>query len=1028
MAITVALLSPTAHAAGTIIANGKTVVVQNQDIVASGTGENVRGVSATNNGLAEFTNGTITTNKAYGHGAFAESGASIALNNIDITTSAGTAHGLYARGNASISGDGINISTRGAASYGLQTSDGNITLTNSSIKTSGTNSYGAFAAVVSGNTSISDTTINTTGDNAHAVYVTGGQMTVNNSQLSASGHTANGANAVGAGSTININNSSITTAGSSSEAVYAKNGGTVNLTNTNIFTDRINSYGLRTNGANATVNYDGGTITTTGPTRTIQAIAGSQINIRNATINSADSAVQALSNSRLDIRDTTINSENMAVDIEGGSKANLEGVTINANNSGVFVSGTNSQLTANNVQVNNSNGLFAFQVAFDGSANLDNIEINQVGNARGLEVLAGGTATGNNVRINIDSSDSGTASHALAIGNSKTNQLALSNSQITLNGANSIGAEFSSTPVSNNTLSLTDSSITATEGTVLLVAFNADTNVNTSGSLLTGATLLSAGVNTSGSISNVELTGDNGSVFNGDVVIDRANTAKNIINLANNSVWHGATDSLETLNVSSGSAWNVTRNSSVDNLTLDNGTLDMTAPGTGYSEVTIGNLTSNNGTIDFKTHLEGDDSVTDDLVITGDYSGNSNIVVKNAGGTGAQTLNGIELIRVDGDINGTFAQQGRIVAGAYDYHLVQDGNKWLLRDDMVGAIGGESGAPVIGDGITPVKSAPITRPETGSYAANLAAANTLFTTSLDDRLGETHYVGADGNKHSTSLWLRNAGGHTRFSDSSGQLKTTGNRYVMQLGGDIAQWSSNGDDRFHLGVMGGYANAQSNTRSSVTGYSAKGEVHGYSTGVYATWLQDNAEQTGAYVDSWMLYNWFDNSVKGQDIAPESYKSKGITASLEAGYSVKMAELTERSSFYLQPKAQVTWMGVQADDHQERNGTRVVGEGNNNVQTRLGMRAYIKGHNAIDDGKNRTFEPFIEANWIHNTETFGSSLNGVTVKQAGARNLGEVKVGVDAKLNNAVNLWGNIGQQMGDKGYSDSSAMVGVKVNF
>jgi autotransporter family porin len=52
----------------------------------------------------------------------------------------------------------------------------------------------------------------------------------------------------------------------------------------------------------------------------------------------------------------------------------------------------------------------------------------------------------------------------------------------------------------------------------------------------------------------------------------------------------------------------------------------------------------------------------------------------------------------------------------------------------------------------------------------------------------------------------------------------------------------------------------------------------------------------------------------------------------------------------------------------------------------------------------------------------------VQQAGARNLGEVKVGVDARLNKTVNLWGNIGQQMGDKGYSDTSAMVGVKVNF
>ncbi len=52
----------------------------------------------------------------------------------------------------------------------------------------------------------------------------------------------------------------------------------------------------------------------------------------------------------------------------------------------------------------------------------------------------------------------------------------------------------------------------------------------------------------------------------------------------------------------------------------------------------------------------------------------------------------------------------------------------------------------------------------------------------------------------------------------------------------------------------------------------------------------------------------------------------------------------------------------------------------------------------------------------------------VKVAGTRNIGELKTGVEAKLNKNVNLWGNIAQQIGDKGYSDTQAMVGFKVNF
>ncbi|WP_404979074.1 autotransporter outer membrane beta-barrel domain-containing protein, partial [Citrobacter amalonaticus] len=46
----------------------------------------------------------------------------------------------------------------------------------------------------------------------------------------------------------------------------------------------------------------------------------------------------------------------------------------------------------------------------------------------------------------------------------------------------------------------------------------------------------------------------------------------------------------------------------------------------------------------------------------------------------------------------------------------------------------------------------------------------------------------------------------------------------------------------------------------------------------------------------------------------------------------------------------------------------------------------------------------------------------------RNIGELKAGVEGQLTKNVALWGNIGQQIGDKGYSDTSAMVGIKASF
>lgn len=112
----------------------------------------------------------------------------------------------------------------------------------------------------------------------------------------------------------------------------------------------------------------------------------------------------------------------------------------------------------------------------------------------------------------------------------------------------------------------------------------------------------------------------------------------------------------------------------------------------------------------------------------------------------------------------------------------------------------------------------------------------MFVTRLHDRLGETQYIDAlTGEKKVTSMWLRNEGGHNRSRDTSGQLSTQANRYVMQLGGDIAQWSNNGMDRFHMGVMAGYGNSKNTTVSQVSGYNAKGTTDGYSTGVYGTYM-------------------------------------------------------------------------------------------------------------------------------------------------------------------------------------------------
>lgn len=504
--------------------------------------------------------------------------------------------------------------------------------------------------------------------------------------------------------------------------------------------------------------------------------------------------------------------------------------------------------------------------------------------------------------------------------------------------------------------------------------------------------------------------------------------------LSNYSSLVGYIRNVGVLNIDSTSSWDIILDSDVNELANAGVIRFSNGYGIGSTLTVHHNYIGNDGTISFNSKLDGDDSLIDKMVIEGDSYGNTNVIVNNIGGKGAKTIEGIKLIHVDGQSDGIFTQSGRIVAGAYDYSLVRRSNNWILTSQL------PVEPPVVEPPVVdppvvepPVDGEHVSRPEGGSYIANLAAANTLFNTSLHDRLGETQYIDAlTGEKKVTSLWLRQVGGYNGWRDSNGKLKTRSNSYMVQLGGDIAQWSTNGLNQSHLGLMTGYANSHSKTNSSVTGYDSKGSVNGYSVGVYGTWFANDADKLGLYMDTWLQYNWFNNDVKGEQLVSESYKSKGLTASLETGYTIKMGDFTNGkgtiNEWFIQPTAQATWMGVAADQHREDNGTLVNSDGDGNVQTRLGMRAYLKSHYAMDEGKGRTFEPFIEANWLHNTRSYSATMDDVRISQAGARNIGEVKVGVEGQINPRLNLWGNVGTQVGDKGYNDSSAMIGVKYNF
>lgn len=428
----------------------------------------------------------------------------------------------------------------------------------------------------------------------------------------------------------------------------------------------------------------------------------------------------------------------------------------------------------------------------------------------------------------------------------------------------------------------------------------------------------------------------------------------------------------------------------------------------GINQFTInGDYHSNNGTLLMSASLNGNlNSQASHLTINGNSTGVTDVKMHNIGRLdGAMPDQGIEVIKVSGNSDGVFtlSEFTPISAGSYDYNLYRGEAAGTEKDWYLRARANR-------------KTDYNYRTEIGSYIANIQASNTLFSQTLYDRLGSRD--------HDDNGWIRVVTGHNQFKESTGYLKTSADRYILQFGADVYQHHFNNGSSLNLGLMAGYAKQDSTTRSNQGVTKSEGKVDGYSVGSYATWYADANSNLETYVDSWILYNWFDNEVQRKGLDTEKYKSRGITASVETGHTFSLGR---NQAVYIQPQAQLTYMGVHADKVTDSSNTRLESS-KNKLQLRLGVRSYLD----LNTAQGSHFKPYVEANWIHTNKAFDVKTQYADLnqqfKQQGARNIGEIKIGAEGTLNNTWQIWGNIGQQAGNNGYRDTQGEVGVKYFF
>ncbi|MBH0414401.1 fibronectin-binding autotransporter adhesin ShdA, partial [Salmonella enterica] len=472
--------------------------------------------------------------------------------------------------------------------------------------------------------------------------------------------------------------------------------------------------------------------------------------------------------------------------------------------------------------------------------------------------------------------------------------------------------------------------------------------------------------------------------------------------------------------------------------TMTSGSSSSTPGNTLYVD---GNYTGNGGSLYLNTVLGDDDSATDKLVITGDASGTTDLYI-NGIGDGAQTTNGIEVVDVGGvSTSDAFELKNEVNAGLYTYRLYwnESDNDWYLAskaqsddDDSGGddtpSDGGDDGGNVTppddGGDVTPPDHggdvAPQYRADIGAYMGNQWMARNLQMQTLYDREG-SQYRNADG-----SVWARFKAGKAESEAVSGNIDMDSNYSQFQLGGDILAWG-NGQQSFTVGVMASYINADTdstgNRGADGSQFTSSANVDGYNLGVYATWFADAQTHSGAYVDSWYQYGFYNNSVESGDAGSESYDSTANAVSLETGYRYDIA-LSNGNTVSLTPQAQVVWQNYSADSVKDNYGTRIDGQDGDSWTTRLGLRVDGK----LYKGSRTVIQPFAEANWLHTSDDVSVSFDDATVKQDLPANRAELKVGLQADIDKQWSVRAQVAGQTGSNDFGDLNGSLNLRYNW
>ena len=433
--------------------------------------------------------------------------------------------------------------------------------------------------------------------------------------------------------------------------------------------------------------------------------------------------------------------------------------------------------------------------------------------------------------------------------------------------------------------------------------------------------------------------------------------------------------------------------------------------------------------------LGEDNAPTDHLTITGSSFGQSGVSVSNMGGLGAQTVNGMEIVRVGGSSEAQLTLAKPVVASAYEYNLYQHGDgNWYLESkatpsdipaddtdngnntdnggntdngsntDNGGNTDNGSNTDNGGNTDNGSNSGPeVMAPEVGAYLGNYLAAQSMFLHKRDDRDQITFR-----NEEDLNTWMYVKGRYHENNAGGDKVSYDTTTTVLQVGSDfMSKPMDNGILR--AGGMFGAGQAKTHSDAKHNVRDAQGKVDGFNVGLYATWQEDQKLRLGSYVDTWAAYSWYNNKVTSNR-NDEDYDSEGFAASVEVGHAWVIDSENERT-WKIEPQAQVIYSYLDQENHTDRDGVRITTLDNDGLFGRLGVKSSY-----FEQKDVKAWQPYVAVNWLKGAGQNDLAFNGEAVSNDTPEDRGQLELGVTGNLNETTTLSLRASGEWGENSYA------------